>query len=222
MSERNRRPKRIAALSLLGAVALLCAGCSGELSSYDDHYVPEMPDAKFPIRVAERPVKLTVRVDGGRISPNAATQVRRFASDASQKAMTPVTVSYPAGGRDTRQAAQQAASLLAAAGVPRSRIVLARYEGASNSVTMSFASKVAFTRECGDFSENLRGSQFNGTPPNFGCAVAQNLAASVSNPEDFVQPQPLSPPLSQPQNPALKKYSDGTWTAATSGSGSSN
>ena len=44
-----------AALLIAGAAAL--AGCSQEPTSFDDVYVPTSADERFPITVAEQPVK---------------------------------------------------------------------------------------------------------------------------------------------------------------------
>jgi pilus assembly protein CpaD len=77
---------------------------------------------------------------------------------------------------------------------------------------------VAETKPCGDWSENLRANQFNESGTAFGCAVQQNFAAMVTNPEDFVEPPPQTPTQSATQNPALERYNNGTWTAPTSDS----
>ena len=117
-----------------------------------------------------------------------------------------------------RQSANQAAGILARQGVARKSIHVMPRDGKANSITLAFAAKVAETRECGDWSQNIRSNQFNESGPNFGCAVQQNFAAMVTNPEDFEHQRPMTPARSADQAPALKKYESGEWTAPTTDS----
>ena len=87
-------------------------------------------------------------------------------------------------------------------------------------VTLSFLRKVAVTTECGDWSENLAGSQYNEPYPNQGCALQQNIAAMVANPEDFETPHPMAPATAASRSAAMVKYNKGEATSAESGSSS--
>ena len=86
---------------------------------------------------------------------------------------------------------------------------------ASAVVTLTFAKKTAVTPECGDWSENLVGNRYNTEYPNFGCAQQNNIAAMVSNPDDFQRPRTMPPASSASQQAAVDKYNSGEWTKPT-------
>lgn len=212
------RSLRLTASASLLAAATLLAGCSTELASFDDTYVPASTEENFPINVVERPVKLTVKATAGGIHPDEVNDVIRFGQKAAATASTPVSVGYPSRSKAARQAANQAAGILVRQGIARQSIIITPVGGAGHAVTLSFAAKVAETKPCGDWSENLRSNQFNESGTAFGCAVQQNIAAMVTNPEDFETPRPQTPTRSVTQNPALDRYNNGTWTTPTSDS----
>lgn len=209
---------RIATSVSLLAAATLLAGCSSELASFDDTYVPASVEENFPITVVERPVKLTVRPTAGGIHPDEVNEVIRFGQKAAATASTPVTVGYPTHNKAARQAANQAAGLLVQQGMARQSIILTPVGAGGHAVTLSFAAKVAETKPCGDWSENLRGNQFNESGTAFGCAVQQNIATMVTNPQDFEAPRSQTPTRSSTQNPALDRYNTGKWTMPTTDS----
>ena len=186
--------------------------CSPDLASFDDTYVPQAVEENYPIKVVERPVKLQVQTKASGLQPADANQVIRFARKAAARATTSVTIAYASGSRSGKQGAEQAAAIFVRQGVARSSIVMVPYGGWDNQVTLSVGMKVAETKPCGDWSQNLRGNQFNESGPNFGCAVQQNMAAMVTDPEDFEHPKPTTPAQSVSQNSALDAYNNGTWT----------
>lgn len=220
---------RMAAASLLAATAILSSGCSPDLASFDDVYVPQSVDENFPIKVVERPVKLTVPVTNGGLQAAEIDEIARFGRQARTGATTPVTVSYPARNKLAKQVAGHVAGLLVQEGLARQAVLVTPYDGGGSSVMLSFAKKVAETKPCGDWSSNMRGSQFNDSGPNFGCAFQQNFAAMIANPEDLQHPREMTPAWSAAQDPAMTKYLSGEWqapiedsTVSPSSSGSSN
>lgn len=205
-----RQPAIILALLAAG----LCAGCT-ELASFDDTYVPASVGENYPIKVVERPVRLTLDTNRQGVQPSDVSQLNLFAHQAAAHASTPVTISYPAGSQSARRAAGQAAGVLIKEGVPRRSILVTPHEGGGNQLILIFAQKLAETKPCGDWSENMAGNQFNESGPNFGCSVQNNIAAMVSNPEDFQHQRASTPPLSTTQIPGLTTYSKGPWTVPT-------
>ena len=200
---------------LLTVTAVLCAGCSQELASFDDNYVPQSIDENFPIKVVERPVRLSLEATPGGLRTKDANLVIDFARKAATAASTPVTVAYPAGSKLARQSANQAAGILVRQGVSRQAVIVTPKDGGTNEITLAFATKVAVTKPCGDWSQNMRGNQFTESGPNFGCAFQQNFAAMVANPEDLNRPQPSSPATSASQATAIDTYNAGKWTTPT-------
>lgn len=213
-----RPRKHLTAALLMASVAALCAGCTTELASFDDTYTPASVDENFPITVSSRPVRLAFEVEDGGLQAAQLQQVSAFAREASAHATTPVTVSFPEGSQLAKRAAGQAAGVLVHEGLPRQYILVTPYAGGGRDVTLTFARKVAETRQCGNWTENLAGNKFNESGPNFGCAFQQNFAAMIANPEDLQHPRTAAPSLSAAQNPALEKYYSGTWITPTTDS----
>ena len=199
------------AFSTAAATAML-AGCSSELASFDDTYVPQSIDENFPITVVEQPLKLTLDASAGRLQPADVSEVTQFARSAALRATTPVTVGYSRGSKRAREAANQSAAILIREGIPRQSVLVTPYEGSEARVVLAFGTKMALTKPCGDWSQNLRGNQFNESGPNFGCAFQQNMAAMVADPNDFVRPKPMTPAQSASQSAAMQEYGNGTWT----------
>lgn len=179
-------PRRAAAAVLLALAAGSMAGCSNDFASFEDNYVPQTVEENFPIRVADRPQRLTIDVAYNGLQAGDTDEVARFARSAERDAASPVSITYPSGSKSARRAAEQAAAVMARNGVARSAISISHYDGASNVITLAYSSKVAVTKPCGTWSENLRTSYTNDdVGSNFGCAYQQNFAAMVANPEDF-------------------------------------
>ena len=209
---RGRHGKRAATAILLAITATLTFGCSPELASFDDTYVPVKVGENYPIKVVEHPVKLTLDVGPQGLHAAEARELAGFARQAAKSASTPVVVSYASGSKFARGAASQAAEILMQQGVKRQAILVTPRDGTANKVTLAFATKVTETKPCGDWSENIRSTQFNDTIPNFGCAYQQNFAAMIANPNDLQQARPADPVMSAAQSVGIDSYYSGDWT----------
>jgi pilus assembly protein CpaD len=205
----------VRASGLLMVSALLLAGCSMDGAEIEDTYVAQSARDRFPIKVAEAPVKMNIDARGGGLGSVGVNKVIGFAQDARVNATSRVAVHYASGSAKARNVAQEAVSVLVAQGVPRGMISTGSYRGSSAIVTLSFTRKVAVTRECGDWSQNLTGDQFNEPSPNEGCAIQHNIAAMVANPEDFEGPRPMTPAYGASRSLALKLYNGGELTTAS-------
>lgn len=208
---RKRGARTLSTLAILTATAVLSFGCTQDFASYDDSYEPQSVDDNFPIKVVERPVQLTIEATDGGLRTRQKDQVVGFARQAAAQATTAVNITYAPSSRLAKQTVGDLKSILVHEGVPARAILVTPANGRTNAVTLSFEAKVAQTKPCGDWSENLRANQFNDSGPNFGCAFQQNFAAMVANPEDLVTPQPLDPARSAAQKSTLDGYDTGTW-----------
>jgi pilus assembly protein CpaD len=189
---------------MLGSAGLLTA-CSDTLDG--DSYPSTAYYENYPIDVRQAPVKMGVASRTGSLKPDQVNAVVNFARDANQNAESKISVRYPSGSVQGRHAAGEIAALMANQGVPRSMISVASYSGgASAPVQMSFQRKVAVTRECGDWSENLAFSYYNTLYPNNGCAMQNNIAALVANPEDLEHPRAEGPSVATARTAALQVY----------------
>ena len=206
--------------ALLLASGLLLSGCVMDGAAIDDSYVAGNHEVRYPIRVAEAPVKMNVDGRSGTLGANQMNSVIGFAQDARNTASSRISVRYASGSSSARAVARQTVEVLAGQGVPRGRISTGSHRGSGAMVTLSFLRKVAVTTECGDWSENLAGNQYNEPYPNQGCALQQNIAAMVANPEDFETPHPMAPATAASRSAAMVKYNKGEATSAESGSSS--
>lgn len=206
---------RRAGAGLLLLTGLTLAACSPEGAIVDDVYVPTSVDERYPIKVGEAPVKMNLNARGGALSAENINGLIGFARDARNNARSRISLRYASGSAQARNVAQQAVSVLVDQGIARGSISVASYSGSSAMVTLSFMRRVAITAECGDWSENLAGNQYNEPPPNFGCALQQNTAAMVADPEDFESPTPMSPVIGATRSDAIRKYAGGGLVAST-------
>lgn len=203
------------AAALLIAGAALLSGCSQDQAGFEDVYTPVSAAERFPIDVVEQPVALKVAAGASKLSTSDANLIANLAAVAIRPASSPVTISYPVESRYGRKIADQAAKVLAGQGVPRARIRTAAYNGKAETVTLQLVTKVAATKPCGDWSENLANNFANKPYPNMGCAMQNNLAAMISNPEDLAHPRGMPPVQAAARSTALENYQSNEWTKPT-------
>jgi pilus assembly protein CpaD len=209
-----RLPRQVLVAMLLAGPVLL-SGCSQDQDGFEDVYTPVTTEARFPIEVVQRPVELEVAATSGKLSSADANLVANFAAVATRPQSSTVTISYPSESRYGRAVASQAASVLAAQGLPRARVRTIATTNKAETVTLSVSAMVAATKPCGDWSENLADNFANKPYPNMGCAAQNNIAAMVSNPEDLAQPGGLSPAQSAARSKAIENYQSNEWTKPT-------
>jgi pilus assembly protein CpaD len=189
---------------MVGAAGMLTA-CSDALDG--DSYPSSAYYENYPIDVRQAPVKMGVAARIGTLKSDQVNAVVNFSRDAYQSAESKVSIRYPSGSVQGRQAASEIAALMAKQGIPRSMISVASYSGGPAApVQMSFQRKVAVTRECGDWSENLAFTYYNELYPNNGCALQNNIAAMVANPEDLQHPRAMGPSSATARTAAMQIY----------------
>lgn len=193
------------AMLLLSAIAL--SGCSQGEVALENDYVPATHYERYPIAVTKAPVKLGIAARAGELTPEQINAAANFAEDALRNAQSKISIRWPSGGGKMRQAARDIAQLFADQGVPKSMIRVTSYPGGSSSpIQISYLRKVAVTRECGDWSDNLADNPDNTPYLNYGCATQHNIAAMVANPEDFERPRAMSPVVAANRTAAMAIY----------------
>jgi pilus assembly protein CpaD len=198
------RPGR---LLLAMCSVLLLAGCQIDGADLEDNYNASSHEERYPIRVAEAPVKMNLSAKAGTLRPEQVNSVIGFAQDARNNAVSRISVRWSSGSSNARMAAHEAINVMIEQGVPQSMIATGSYRGNGSVVSMAFMRKVAVTKECGDWSDDLAGDQSNKSYRNHGCATQQNIAAMVANPEDFERPRAMSPaPAASRTLPVTKYY----------------
>lgn len=218
MIKASSRALRLGSTLVLLLPALLVAGCSQDFASVDDVYVPALPEQRFPIEVVDRPVKITVPAEPGRLPSSEVNRIANFAKAARGNATSPISVTYPSGSATARGVSQQAVKVLMSQGVPRSRIQTASYSGKSDVVSLVFTRRIAATKPCGNWPENIAENSKNEPYPDYACATQNNLAAMVKNPDDFERPRAMGPTYADSRMQTVRDYQSGTWSAPSAAS----
>jgi pilus assembly protein CpaD len=196
---------KAAGLALLLTAGL--AGCSTDGPEVDDVYSSTSTAERYPIKVAKGPVNLGVAARRGGLRPNQVDTVVSFAQAAASNSYSSITVSRPSGGGRSQEVAGAITQLLVRQGIPAGSIVHSVYRGPSTGpVNISYIRTYAVTKPCGDWSEDLANDTSNQLPPNFGCAMQQNIAAMVADPEDFARPQGMGNAMARRRIKTLNDY----------------
>ncbi len=185
------------------------AGCRASDEFLDDNYTASTYQERYPIRVAQSPVRMTISAQSGTLRAQDVNSVIGFAQDARNNATSRIAVRYSSGSANSRAVAEQAVQVMLDQGVPQSMIGTSSHGGSSTTVSLAFMRKVAVTKECGNWRDNLAGTQYNESYRNHGCAVQNNIAAMVDNPEDFEKPRPMAPAAAASRSTAVEAYNKG-------------
>jgi pilus assembly protein CpaD len=129
-------------------------------------------------------------------------------------------VDLPVGTSNARAAAEamrEIGSILTASGVPPQGIAVRNYrppEGTLATIHITYPKIIAQAGPCGLWPEDIgpsmnRGFFENQPPWNFGCASQRNLAASVDNPADLVQPRGETPAYEVRRTGVMTSYGQG-------------
>jgi pilus assembly protein CpaD len=163
---------------------------------------------RYPIHVVTAPVKMGVAAHAGMLQPDQMNAVANFARDARYDSHSRIAIRWPsASGTKGRKAATDAAAVMVNQGVPQEMISIGSYRAAAGApLELSYERKVAVTRECGNWDDNLGHSPLNDEYSNFGCAYQNNIAAMVADAEDFDHPRAESPIVAANRVKAMQIY----------------
>ena len=198
--------RAIAATAFFGLAA-----CTHVTNGPQDAYNPA---TRFPVSVEPRMMTLRIPYRAGApLDENVNDQLQRFADYYLQHGNGAVAIS---ASRRFPEAPSAFAERLAAAGVPRNRILIGNEDNADtgNDVKLTYIRYVAQTTPCGDWSVNLGFTLDNVAPPNLGCATQHNIAVMVADPRDLLAPQPMGPGDAQQALSVLDKYRKGETTVS--------
>ena len=186
--------------------ALAACGSNGE-TALENSYVPAAHYERYPIEVTRGPVKLEISSQHGTLEPTQINAISGFVRSARNSGLSRFTIQRPSSGGASGRVARAPFQLLVQGGVSPGMIVQKTYPGpAKGPVQISYLRSVAVTRECGDWSTDLANASSNEPYPNLGCAVQNNIAAQVVNPDDFVVPEPTVPALAASRDSAARLY----------------
>jgi len=219
-SKMHRKP---AAMIMTLAVAVLFAGCAGNIEPIATPYAPIIPHERYPIAVSKNAVsvEVPVRRNMSRLPSDVRADVLKFLAQYRSSGTGQLAVIAP---RRPRHKASMAAAvtelhrMLADQGINDTAVIYGYYPkgaaGTTAPITMSFESYIAVAPDCGNWSENLAVTYDNQPHPNFGCTAQHNLAAMVANPRDLVTPRSMTPLHAGRRDVVMEKYRQGAATEA--------
>ena len=214
------------AVIVVGYAILVC-GCNTDQQLVEG--VPEVPTdyrLRHPITLGEAThgIEIFVGSNRGALSATQRADVLAFAQTWRREATGGVVVDLPVGTSNARAAAEamrEIGSILTASGVPPRGIAVRNYhptEGNLATIHITYPKIIAQAGPCGlwpeDVGPSMNRDYFENQPPwNFGCASQRNLAASVDNPADLVQPRGETPAYEPRRDVVVTTYAKGKPTA---------
>jgi pilus assembly protein CpaD len=214
---------RASALRLLAVVgcAAFLAGCVTDQTmppNYPQDYRQRHPIA---IREGVYTVELFIGTKRGELTLDQRADIVSFAHRWRREAGGGVLIDLPSGTVNAEAAAgalTEVRAILAAAGVPPSGIEVRPYRPTDirtmSPLRLNYPRMVASAGPCGLWPHDLgptldREHNENVEYWNFGCASQRNLAASVENPADLVQPRGEAPTYTPRRTTVAEKYRQG-------------
>ncbi|MEI9996311.1 MAG: CpaD family pilus assembly protein [Rhizomicrobium sp.] len=201
-------------LKAASLLAVLAAGsCAAPVN--DGNGLMDDPVVNHPIQVqpSYRAIKLPFSAPDAGLMPDDAQLFDAFVADYIQHGNGAISISAPAG-RDASATIAYFGERLAAAGVPRERILVGTRAMPDGKVELGYISYEASTAPCGDWSTNMADTASNRSYPNLGCAVQHNIAAQVADPRDLVTPQPMGSGDAPRRATVYDNYKNGKPTGA--------
>jgi pilus assembly protein CpaD len=196
------------------AAVLLAGSCAGPDGGRD---LVADPDVNHPIVVeqASKTLDLSFSPGDAGLMPDDSARFDEFVSGYLARGGTgSISVAVPAGAGSS-QAIEYFGERLAAAGVPRARIMVGTRNTVGNTVELGYVGYVAHTDPCGDWSEDAADNFENQPMPNFGCSVQHNIAAQVEDARDLASPRALGATDATRRSVVIGNYQKGAPTAAT-------
>jgi len=191
---------------------------------------------RHPIRLVDGQRSLQIFVGSVRsgLTPTQRAQVTSLGSDWRREGTGYILVETPAGAANSgaaRQTVHEIRSLLKFAGVPQKAMIVRNYDQLYRQdlgvIRVIYTRIEAKAGPCGEWPDNLGPGVLGNSQPwplpdsenrpywNFGCATQRNLASSVANPEDLVQPRAETPTYAARRSTVVDKYSKGTDPSTT-------
>src|SRR5258708_6377903 len=218
----NVASRRCAAIGarclLIAGFAAALAGCNTTTAQDTTGSIPLAYSDRHPITVKEGKKTLVLFVGAGRggLSPMQRAEVLAFAQNWKRDATGGVTIDRPVGSANERAAndtLKEALSIMQQAGVPGNGIGVQPYNPGEKLATLrlNYRLKVADAARCGLWPDALGRSYDtkhfeNVQYYNFGCSTQRNLAASVAEPADLVQPRAEGPVYTAKRAASIDKW----------------
>jgi pilus assembly protein CpaD len=207
-------------MAVVGCAAFL-AGCVTDQTMPPNYPLDYRQRHPIAIREGVYTVEVFIGAKRGDLTLDQRADVVSFAHRWRREAGGGVMIDLPSGTPNAGAAASalnEVRSILAAAGVPPSGIEVRPYRsGDPRTMTplrLNYPRMVASAGPCGLWPHDIgptfdREHNENIEYWNFGCATQRDLAASVENPADLVQPRGEQPAYTPRRTTVAEKYRQG-------------
>lgn len=207
--------------AVIACSSLALTACAGGPFNGAQH--AETVAEMHPISIDSQVVTLTLDSDPSTtdLSGLDRARLRAFAGSYMNNGHGPLSITAPSGSGqdfDGQEAASDIRKALHEAGVPWGSLTGATYRtggsGEGNQLVLSFTRYVATPSECGVWAGIKERDFRNLRSPNFGCAVMNNIAATVGDPRDLVESAALTDRDAEFASRAVELYRDGQITSS--------
>jgi pilus assembly protein CpaD len=211
-------------MAVVGCAAFL-AGCVTDQTMPPNYPLDYRQRHPIAIREGVYTVELFIGTKRGELTMDQRADVVSFAHRWRREAGGGVLIDLPSGTANAAAAASalnEVRSILAAAGVPASGVEVRPYRPndprTMTPLRLNYPRMVASAGPCGLWPHDIgptadREHNENIEYWNFGCATQRNLAASVENPADLVQPRGEVPTYTPRRTTVGEKYRQGNGSA---------
>jgi pilus assembly protein CpaD len=197
------------------AAVLLAGSCAAPTNNGAG--LTDDPDMNHPLVLDTAPqsIRLSFSAADAGLMPEDAARFDDFVAHYKANGSGSVSVTAPSGPT-SQQTLSYFGERLAAAGVPRSQILVGTRDDGDWRVELSYAGVVAHAANCDDWSSQQASDTASNLPmANLGCAVQHNIAAQIENLRDIAEPRPLGPSDATRRATVMGAYEKGTPSAAT-------
>ncbi|WP_222875636.1 CpaD family pilus assembly protein [Terrihabitans soli] len=222
----------ILSLSLLAALTLGVAGCASQRNGDYTSAIPDDHRIRHPINVTRGLSTMDLLPGGGPsgLTDRQVADIQAFAADWQKRGRGKLTIQVPRGAdrltdKQSANAAREIRRIFGINGIPASAVSTVIYQadgpGHLAPVRLEFpVLEAKVPHPCGQWPGDIgyrdpTESNRNRSDWNLGCAVQQNLAAQVEDPEDFIRPRAESSASATRRSTVIGKYGKGEPTVTT-------
>lgn len=176
--------------------------------------------ARHRIQVAESIERLELypRADGFEMSSRDRAAMMGFLAAYARSGSGPLYLNAPSGGgHGVGIARSHISGALGSLGISQAALQSGSYRtaaGAPAPLVVSYRRLKTLVPDCRR-SADLTATGQNAPSPDWGCAFHANIAAMVADPNQFIEPYPMTEPNATRRMVIYDKYIEGTPTAAT-------
>ena len=206
--------KNVTRFASLGAL-LLAGSCAAPMNDGTGTVADPFVNHPISVEPSYHSIKLPYSSADEGLMPDDAAHFSVFVAEYMSSGNGAISITAPAGP-GANAAIGYFGERLAGMGVPRDKILVGTRQGGGDRVELGFMSYKAHVADCGspDWSTNWGDSADNSSPPTFGCATQNNLAAMVADPRDLIQPRTMDDADATRRNTMMGHYEKGEVTQA--------